>query len=91
MNVTRSTTPWGSARRTAWRSSAFALLASVSLLVLVPGEVPAQSADGAATVVGPQVGVRVGNHPGYGRVVFDWPTQTAYQAESSGDGTPRRS
>ena len=36
MSVTRSTAPWTSACRTAWRSSAFALLASVSLLVLVP-------------------------------------------------------
>lgn len=86
MSVTRSTAPWTSAGRTAWRSSAFALLASVSLLVLVPGEVPAQSVDGAAATAAPQVGVRVGNHPGYGRVVFDWPTQTSYQAESTGDG-----
>ncbi|WP_211187032.1 pilus assembly protein N-terminal domain-containing protein [Neoroseomonas marina] len=37
-------------------------------------------------MAGPQVGVRVGNHPGYGRVVFDWPTQTPYHAESTGDG-----
>lgn len=33
----------------------------------------------------PQVAVRVGTHPGYGRVVFDWPNRTAYQAEVTGD------
>jgi pilus assembly protein CpaC len=47
----------------------------------------AASASGAAAdspalqQAGPQVGVRVGNHPGYGRVVFDWPFQSSYEAE----------
>lgn len=28
-----------------------------------------------------RIGVRVGEHPGYGRVVFDWPAETGYRLE----------
>jgi len=31
------------------------------------------------------VGVRVGNHPSYGRIVFDWPSPPSYQVEQRGD------
>ena len=33
----------------------------------------------------PVVGVRVGNHPDHGRVVFDWPAPPQYRLEQSGD------
>lgn len=29
----------------------------------------------------PRIGVRVGDHPGHGRVVFDWPGPVAYEVE----------
>ena len=28
-----------------------------------------------------RIGVRVGDHAGYGRVVFDWPSETGYRVE----------
>ena len=31
------------------------------------------------------VGVRVGNHPGHGRLVFDWPAPPQYRVEQAGD------
>ena len=31
------------------------------------------------------VGIRVGNHPTYGRVVLDWPNPGTYRAEEAGD------
>ena len=34
---------------------------------------------------GPGVPVRVGDHPGFGRVVFDWPAPPAYRVERDGD------
>ena len=33
----------------------------------------------------PLVGIRVGNHPTYGRVVLDWPNPVTYRAEEAGD------
>ena len=33
----------------------------------------------------PTVGVRVGNHPTYGRVVMDWPDPVTYRAEETGN------
>jgi pilus assembly protein CpaC len=65
-----------------------ALLASVALGALTPLGAPllaADSPDSAVAPIGPQVGLRVGNHPGYGRVVFDWPRQAAYQVEATDD------
>jgi len=47
---------------------------------------PPDSQAAQAAQAAPQVGVRTGNHPGYGRVVFDWPFQTSYQAEPSAEG-----
>ena len=32
-----------------------------------------------------RVPVRAGDHPGFGRVVFDWPTPPAYRVEQEGD------
>lgn len=32
-----------------------------------------------------RVGVRTGDHPGHGRIVFDWTTAPAYQVEQQGD------
>lgn len=64
------------------------LLASFSMLLLAGVALPpAQASEApAAAAVGPQVGVRTGSHPGYGRVVFDWPSRTAYQAETTAEG-----
>jgi hypothetical protein len=42
------------------------------LLLLLPVAAVAQPA---------RVGVRVGDHAGHGRVVFDWPAETAYRVE----------
>ena len=33
----------------------------------------------------PAVGLRVGSHPTYGRVVMDWPEAVTYRAEESGN------
>jgi hypothetical protein len=33
---------------------------------------------------GPTVGLRVGEHPGYSRLVFDWPSQVAYRIDQRG-------
>ena len=33
------------------------------------------------TVAQPRVGVRVGDHAGHGRLVFDWPAETGYRVE----------
>lgn len=32
-----------------------------------------------------RVGVRVGDHPGHGRIVFDWPRAPAYRLEQAGE------
>lgn len=32
-----------------------------------------------------RIGVRVGDHPGYGRIVFDWPRAPAYRLEQAGE------
>jgi len=37
----------------------------------------------AAAVAQERVGVRVGDHPGHGRIVFDWPRETAYRVEEA--------
>lgn len=33
----------------------------------------------------PRVAIRTGDHPGHGRIVFDWAAPPAYQAEQQGD------
>ena len=61
------------------------LLAAVAVMPLLVG--PAQAQDAAAVAAeSPAVGVRVGSHPGYGRVVFDWPVRTGYEAVAGADG-----
>jgi pilus assembly protein CpaC len=61
-----------------------AAVAALPLLVeLPPGSARAQEMAAAA---GPAIGVRVGDHPGYGRVVFDWPVRTPYEAVADADG-----
>ncbi len=63
-----------------------ALLAAVAVLplasMLAAGPAVAQQVAGA--VAGPSIGVRTGSHPGYGRVVFDWPARTDYEATDRG-------
>lgn len=54
-------------RRAAWLGAL--------LLMLVMGTWPAAAAE--------RVGVRTGNHPGFGRIVFDWRAPPAYQVEIS--------
>ncbi|WP_419956592.1 hypothetical protein, partial [Neoroseomonas rubea] len=65
------------------------LLAAVSAFPLLAlSAEPARSAaagDPVAASDAPAVGVRVGSHPGYGRVVFDWSARTDYQATVEGD------
>ncbi len=34
---------------------------------------------------GPPLGLRVGEHPGFSRLVFDWPSEVAYRIEQRGD------
>ena len=36
-------------------------------------------------VEAPRIAVRVGDHAGYGRIVFDWPHPPAYSVESNGE------
>ncbi|MEO3474545.1 pilus assembly protein N-terminal domain-containing protein [Roseomonas sp. CAU 1739] len=75
------------ASRTPWRAGRYALLAAISalpLLTLVPQGLAQDLPTAAAE--GPRIGVRVGSHPGYGRVVFDWPVRTDYEAVADGDG-----
>src|SRR4051794_10830570 len=43
-------------------------------LVLLPG-----------LAVAEPVAVRAGDHPGHGRLVFDWPSPPAYSLEQQGD------
>ena len=47
--------------------------------------VPAAPAEPPAPLTGaaPQVQVRVGEHPGFGRLVFDWPGPVPYRAEQA--------
>lgn len=49
----------------------------VLVLVLLGGAVGAQEAR--------RVPVRAGDHPGFGRVVFDWPVPPAYRVEREGE------
>lgn len=55
-----------------------------------PAAPSAPSAEASApTVVEPgadaiSIRVRVGDHPGYSRIVFDWPTQPGYEVERDG-------
>lgn len=75
------------AQRDARRARILGLLASVSsLVVLAAVPLPAAATEPVVAAAAPHVGVRVGNHPGYGRVVFDWPAQTSYEVVPAADG-----
>jgi hypothetical protein len=50
---------------------------TLALLLLLPGVVFGQEA--------PRVGIRGGDHPTFGRIVFDWPSQVGYRAERDAD------
>lgn len=39
---------------------------------------------GAVQGEGPALGIRVGEHPGYSRIVFDWPQAVPYEVERNG-------
>jgi tetratricopeptide (TPR) repeat protein len=54
-------------------------LAGALLLIWLAFGVPALAQQA------PQVGLRVGSHPTYGRVVLDWPDPVTYRAEESGN------
>jgi pilus assembly protein CpaC len=58
------------------------LLAGVAL----PPAASAQEAPAAANPAAPRIAMRTGTHPGYGRIVFDWPARTEYQAEATAEG-----
>ena len=45
----------------------------ILLLLLLAAALPAAAQ--------PRVGVRVGDHAGHGRLVFDWPVETGYRVE----------
>ncbi|WP_270939014.1 hypothetical protein, partial [Falsiroseomonas oryzae] len=49
--------------------------AALLLLVLLAAPLPAAAQT--------RVPVRVGDHPTHGRIVFDWPSQTAYRLEEA--------
>ena len=59
--------------------------------MLICGGVSAQPAGSAAppadrpAVEAPRIAVRVGEHAGYSRIVFDWPRPPAYSVESNGE------
>ncbi|MFZ4409080.1 MAG: hypothetical protein ACOYOH_17195 [Paracraurococcus sp.] len=53
-------------------------LALALLLVLLPGLAVAER-------VAERVAVRAGDHPGFGRLVFDWPVPPAYTLEQQGE------
>ncbi len=72
--------------RAAVRGGLIPILASFSVLMLASVALPAAATEPVVVAAAPQVGVRTGSHPGFGRVVFDWPSQTAYQAEASDGG-----
>ncbi len=61
---------------------AFVLLAGAAL--------PAAATDAGLTAAvasaAPRVAVRTGTHPGFGRIVFDWPARAEYQAEATPEG-----
>lgn len=72
------------APRQAARAALLAAAALLPLPIVMPvGPAVAQEIAAAAA---PAIGVRVGDHPGYGRVVFDWPVRTAYEAVAGADG-----
>ncbi|MBR0673001.1 type II and III secretion system protein family protein [Neoroseomonas soli] len=84
----RGATAAADACGSAGRGGLVPVLASFSMLLLAGVALPpAQASEPPpASAAGPQVGVRTGSHPGYGRVVFDWPSRTAYEAETTGNG-----
>ena len=53
-----------------------------------PAQAPAR--DPAADSNRPAITVRVGRHPGYGRLVFDWPSAVPYQVSSEAGRTELR-
>ncbi|WP_368419800.1 hypothetical protein [Rhodovarius sp.] len=67
------------------------LLSRLLLAMLIGGGVSAQSAGGggaptqAPAVEAARISLRVGDHAGYGRLVFDWPSPPAYSVERSGE------
>ena len=74
------------------RASAFRICAALPLAVVLlagaalPQAAAHEAASVAAEAAGPRIGVRTGTHPGYGRIVFDWPSRTDYQAEATAEG-----
>ncbi|MEQ9333355.1 tetratricopeptide repeat protein [Thalassobaculum sp.] len=50
--------------------------------------VPAPPAAPAADVQAPSLGIRIGRHPDYDRIVFDWPQPVEFQAQTA-DGEAR--
>jgi pilus assembly protein CpaC len=62
---------------------AFVLLAGVAVPVAGADDTPAVA---AAAADAPRIPVRTGTHPGYGRIVFDWPARTEYRAEATAEG-----
>lgn len=65
--------------RRALRSLVRRGLAPVLALALAP-----------AALAEERIGVRVGNHPGHGRIVFDWPRAPAYRLEQTGESVTLR-
>ena len=67
------------------------LLPRLLMAMLIGGGVSAQSAGGggaptqAPAVEAARISLRVGDHAGYGRLVFDWPSPPAYSVERSGE------
>ena len=68
--------------RIAWLAAA----AVLPVLAFGPLAAGAGANEPTAAASLPVVGVRTGNHPGYGRVVFDWPARTDYEAVATAEG-----
>ncbi|WP_137127788.1 type II and III secretion system protein family protein [Roseomonas sp. HF4] len=84
----RRTRPFSGLDGYAGRTRKIVLRASVAILALGAFASPMVASASGAAPDSPglqqsahQVGVRVGSHPGYGRVVFDWPFQSSYEAQ----------
>lgn len=73
----------------AWRAGRAALMAATAMLPALafpPFASGAAANEAPAAEAVPAIGVRTGSHPGYGRVVFDWPARTPYEAVPTADG-----
>lgn len=85
--VTRRDQPGEMAAGRARRALDGALVAALVLVAPLGPPAMAQEAPAAQpaqSAAGPVVRIRTGEHPGYGRIVFDWPQLVDYQVTDAG-------